>query len=149
MLISSTKKVQSRVVQGNDIRRRPSLIWGTEGSMKTRKSVGKSMDLWTSVTLVEARAWWWWDTCKLEVYTGGQSQGCLENSQGKFWAPQVYVQYMLGHNWSGKNQARSKEAALGCPLHGAPNSEACRRHMVTVVPMCKAKSRCRGEVWPE
>lgn len=56
MLISSTKKVQSRVVQGNELRRRPSLIWGTEGSMKTRKSVGKSMDLWTSVTLVEARA---------------------------------------------------------------------------------------------
>lgn len=69
MLISSTKKVQSRVVQGNELRRRPSLIWGTEGSMKTRKSVGKSMDLWTSVTLVEARAGWWWDTCKLEVYT--------------------------------------------------------------------------------
>lgn len=30
MLISSTKEAQSRVVRGNDLRRRPLLSWGTD-----------------------------------------------------------------------------------------------------------------------
>lgn len=94
MLISSTKKAQSRVVQGNELRGRPLLVWG-QAVWKARKLVGKSLDLRTSVTLVDTRAGWWWDISGLAVYTRRGSQGCLENTQYKFWAPQVDVQYIL------------------------------------------------------